>query len=362
MIVLKKWIKIIKFIERGTNVMKNEKIKTVDGKTLMDMKLPQIRYIVKDLLPQGLHILAGAPKTGKSWLLLLLAIKVSQGELFWNLQTEKGTVLSLCLEDSLNRIQQRLFDLTEDAPENLHFATLSKSLSNGLCDQIEEFIKDYPDTNLVIIDTLQKVRDSLGESNMYVSDYKDISLLKALADKYSIAIIVVHHLRKQFDSDPHNMVTGSTGLIGASDSSYVLKRENICDNDAKVYIKGRDIQEQVINIHRDEDTNEWLFVSSDTKAISTLKNETFFPFLRSYITTEKKFIGTVSELSLKIGANINGNVLSRKLNKYQKELKDMGITFELNRTGKRREIIITYDGNDDMTINIGCENKSSQSL
>lgn len=123
MIVLKKCINIIKFIERGTNIMKNEKIKTVDGKTLMDMKLPQIRYIVKDLLPQGLHILAGAPKTGKSWLLLLFAIKVSQGELFWNLQTEKGTVLSLCLEDSLNRIQQRLFDLTEDAPENLHFAT-----------------------------------------------------------------------------------------------------------------------------------------------------------------------------------------------------------------------------------------------
>ena len=109
--------------------MKKEKIKTVDGQTLLDMHLPQIRFVVENLLPQGLHILAGAAKTGKSWLLLLLSLRVAQGKPFWNLQTEKGTVLSLCLEDSLNRIQQRLMDLTEEASANLHFATLSNSLS-----------------------------------------------------------------------------------------------------------------------------------------------------------------------------------------------------------------------------------------
>ena len=199
--------------------MKKEKIITVDGQTLLDMRLPQIRFVVDRLLPQGLHILAGAAKTGKSWMLLLLSLRVAQGKPFWNLQTEKGTVLSLCLEDSLNRIQQRLMDLTEEAPDNLHFATLSKSLSDGLCEQIEEFITEHPDTNLVIIDTLQKVRENSGESNLYATDYKDIGLLKALADKYHIAVVVVQHLRKQFDSDPHNMVTGSTGLLGAADGS-----------------------------------------------------------------------------------------------------------------------------------------------
>ena len=175
--------------------MKKEKIITVDGQTLLDMRLPQIRFVVDGLLPQGLHILAGAAKTGKSWLLLLLSLRVAQGKPFWNLQTEKGTVLSLCLEDSLNRIQQRLMDLTEDAPDNLHFATLSKSLSDGLCEQIEGFITEHPDTNLVIIDTLQKVRENSGESNLYATDYKDIGLLKALADKYHIAVVVVQHLR-----------------------------------------------------------------------------------------------------------------------------------------------------------------------
>ena len=276
---------------RKENSMKKEKIKTVDGQTLLDMHLPQIWFVVDGLLPQGLHILAGAAKTGKSWLLLLLFLRVAQGKPFWNLQTEKGTVLSLCLEDSFNRIQQRLMDLTEDAPENLHFATLSKTLSDGLCEQIEEFILEHFDTNLVIIDTLQKVRENSGESNLYATDYKDISLLKNLADKYHIAIVVVQHLRKQFDSDPHNMVTGSTGLLGAADGSYVLKRENVGDKDAKLYIKGRDVEEQIMNIRRDEETNECVFVSSDTPIVNLLKSELFFPMLMTYLTAEKEFCG-----------------------------------------------------------------------
>ena len=340
--------------------MKKEKIKTVDGQTLLDMRLPQIRFVVDGLLPQGLHILAGAAKTGKSWLLLLLSLRVAQGKLFWNLHTEKGTVLSLCLEDSLNRIQQRLMDLTEDAPENLHFATLSKSLSDGLCEQIEGFITEHPDTNLVIIDTLQKVRENSGESNLYATDYKDIGLLKSLADKYRIAVVVVQHLRKQFDSDPHNMVTGSTGLLGAADGSYVLKRENVGDKDAKLYIKGRDVEEQILNIRRDEETNEWIFISSDTPIVNSLKSEAFFPLLMNYLTAEKEFCGTASELSEKLGGGINGNVLTRKLNRYEKELSNMGVEFTCSRTGKRRELLIIYDGNDGMTIETVCGKEPSQ--
>lgn len=93
--------------------------------------------------------------------------------------------------------------LTEDVPENLHFATLSKSLSDGLCEQIEEFITEHPDTNLVIIDTLQKVRENNGGLNLYAADYMDIGLLKSLADEYRIAVVVVQHLRKQFGNNPH---------------------------------------------------------------------------------------------------------------------------------------------------------------
>lgn len=223
--------------------MKREKIKIIDGKELLDLDLPPIRFVVDRLIPQGLHILGGMPKVKKSWLLLGLCLKVSLGEPFWNLTTEKGTVLYLGLEDSLNRLQSRVSLLTEDAPSNLKFANMVQSLGGGLLEQLETFIEDYPDTNLVVIDTLQKVRDNLADANLYSNDYKDIGALKSFADHHRIAVIVVQHLRKQYDSDPHSMVTGSTGLIGAADSSFVLKKDKPEDETAKLYVRGRDIEE-----------------------------------------------------------------------------------------------------------------------
>jgi len=98
------------------------KLKTITGEELMHAELPPLRMVVHRLIPQGLHILAGAPKTGKSWLTLWLCLQVSKGEPVWELSTEKGTVLYLCLEDSLGRIQERTFDLTDHAPQDIHFA------------------------------------------------------------------------------------------------------------------------------------------------------------------------------------------------------------------------------------------------
>ncbi len=204
----------------------SKKIKTVNGTALMEMDLPPIKFVADNFLPQGFYILAGTPKVGKSWLLLSLCLQVSKGEPFWNLPTTQGTVLYLCLEDSVNRIQQRLLELTDTAPENLYFATHSESLSGGVTQLIETFITDHPDTVLIVIDTLQKIREGAGESSTYAADYKDIGMLKSIADKFSVTILGVQHLRKQPNSDPHLMVSGSTGLIGASDGSYILKKDN----------------------------------------------------------------------------------------------------------------------------------------
>ena len=100
-------------------------MKTIDAETLMTTVLPPTKFVVDRLLPEGLHILAGAPKIGKSWLALWLCLCVAKGEPVWDFAVTKGTVLYLCLEDSLTRIQNRLFQITEDAPDTLHFATLA---------------------------------------------------------------------------------------------------------------------------------------------------------------------------------------------------------------------------------------------
>ena len=336
--------------------MTKEKLKTIDGQTLLSLDLPPIEFVVDRLIPQGLHILAGAPKTGKSWLLLLLCLRVANGERFWNRRTKQGSVLYLCLEDSPNRIQERLSELTENAPSNLHFATSAETLTDGMVEQIEDFISEHPDTNLIVIDTLQKVRTALTDANPYASDYKDIGILKSLADKHGITIIAVQHLRKQFDNDPHAMVTGSTGLLGAADGSYVLKREKVGEDTAKLYIRGRDIEEQIFTIRFDSDSKEWLFIESDTPQKDCVKSDTALSFLVTYLQKEKEFRGTASELSEKLSDSVKSNVLSRKLKKYQSELLDIGIEFTKTRSGERRELLLTYNpktADDDMTVDDG---------
>lgn len=114
----------------------------------------------------------------KKIIILLLCLKVAKGERFWNLRTEKGTVLYLCLEDGLRRIQDRLSEFTKEAPENLYFATSAPSLAEDLIAQIEMFITEHPDTAMIVIDTLQKIREGGGEANVYADDYKDIGNLK----------------------------------------------------------------------------------------------------------------------------------------------------------------------------------------
>ena len=116
----------------------------LDGETLMSTVLPPIRFVVDKLLPQGLHILAGAPKVGKSWLALWLCLCVAKGEPVWNFPTFRGSVLYLCLEDSYSRIQNRLLDITDDAPANLCFATMSEKLHSGLVEQIDDLRSIQP--------------------------------------------------------------------------------------------------------------------------------------------------------------------------------------------------------------------------
>ena len=117
----------------------------------------------------------------------------------WGREIEPHTVLYLSLEDTFNRLQKRLLQLvgSEEAPERLVMQTECSSIGQGLEEQLTSFLYQHPDTGLIVIDTLQKVRSGDQNNSMYASDYKEISALKALADKYNICILLIHHLRKQ---------------------------------------------------------------------------------------------------------------------------------------------------------------------
>ena len=136
--------------------------------------MKKTRFIIDGLLPEGISILCGAPKIGKSWLMLWTCLQVAEGKHVWGMETHKCDVLYLCLEDPFSRIQDRLYSLTESAPSNLYFAVTSGQLGNGLQKQIHTHMENYPETGLIVIDTLQKVRNAEAERDSCTSRLADL--------------------------------------------------------------------------------------------------------------------------------------------------------------------------------------------
>jgi AAA domain/Transcriptional regulator, AbiEi antitoxin len=162
------------------------------------------------------------------------------------------------LEDNKRRLQSRLAKLlptTQDWPERLHFATEMPRLKDGGLDMVRRWIEQVEEPRLVIIDTLQKVRDAKSvDQNGYEADYAAVSELKALADRHGVAIVLVHHQRKMDAEDPVDTVSGTTGLTGAVDTVLVL---NNAGQGMTLYGRGRDIEEIEKAVTFDKDLCIW---------------------------------------------------------------------------------------------------------
>ena len=320
------------------------KLETINAEDLQNRTYEPTPFLVDELIPEGLHILAGAPKIGKSWLALWLCLCVSQGQPLWNFATTQGEALYLSLEDSFQRIQTRLFDLTEDAPPTLHFAIMADTLKHGLEQQIEQFLTDHPDTKLVVIDTLQRVRSAGSDSNLYANDYQDIGLLKKLADKRHIAILLIHHLRKLHDDDPMNMISGSTGLSGAADSTFVLQKSSRLANIATLHCTGRDIPDRTLKLEFGEEDHIWKLLEdsktcSGASRISTLQLVHLFSAL---LSADPAYTGTPSALSAKIDPDGKLGITPKKVTRLALEsvetLRENGIFVKTYRSNGKRLI------------------------
>ena len=320
------------------------KLETINAEDLQNRRYEPTHFLVDELIPEGLHILAGAPKIGKSWLALWLCLCISQGQPLWNFATTQGEVLYLSLEDSFQRIQMRLFDLTEDAPPTLHFAIMANTLKRGLEQQIEQFLTEHPATKLVVIDTLQRVRGTGSDSNLYANDYQDIGLLKQLADKRHIAILLIHHLRKLHDDDPMNMISGSTGLSGAADSTFVLQKNSRLANIASLHCTGRDIPDRTLKLEFGEDDHIWKLLEdsktcSTTSKISTLQIENL---LSELLRADPTYSGTPSALSAKIDPDGKLGITPKKVTRLVLEsvetLRENGVLVKTYRSNGKRLI------------------------
>ena len=326
------------------------RLQTIDADTLQSTAYEPVSFVVDDLLPQGLHLLAGAPKIGKSWLALWLAVMVAKGDPVWGMGVKQGTTLYLCLEDSTLRIQNRLFEITEDAPANVHFTTNSDTLGKGLEEQLCAFLSEHPDTVLVIIDTLQMIRGT-NYDNTYANDYRDLSALKRIADTHGIAILLVHHLRKMNDDDPMNMISGTTGLSGATDSNFVLRKSQRRENTATLYCTGRDIPYRELALEFDGEDHVWKLLSDDCEQ-KEQPNERILFLLFELLRRQPEISAPAKVLLEKIdpaGAEgLTPNSFSHRIRKSVDALRRNGITVSFRKSNGDRLICLKrVDGVDD---------------
>ena len=332
-------------------------LETMTAEQLQRAPYSPVPFLVDELIPEGLHILAGAPKIGKSWLALWLCLCIAQGQPLWNFAVTQGEVLYLSLEDSYRRIQSRLFDLTDDAPQTLHFAIMADTLKHGLEQQIEQFLTEHPTTKLVVIDTLQRVRSAGSDSNLYANDYQDVGLLKQLADKRHIAILLIHHLRKLHDDDPMNMISGSTGLSGAADSAFVLQKHSRLANVASLHCTGRDIPDRTLKLEFGEEDHIWKLLEdsktcSGASKISTLQIENL---LSELLRKESEISAPAKALLEKIDpAGSEGwtpNSFSHQIRKSVDTLRQNGILVSFRKSNGERLICLKrVDGADLPTV------------
>lgn len=223
----------------------NGRLETFTAADLMAHDLPAVNWVVTDILPHGVTLLAGKPKMGKSWMALDLALTVTTGGVaLGNKPVVQGEALYLALEDNGRRLHRRIHKLLADkeGAAGLHISLDCHRLDDGGIEALDGFLERHANTRLVIVDTLARLKPgSSKKRTQYDEDRDSVDSLVQLADEHDVSILLVHHLREMESDDPLDMITGSAGLIGGVDGAMVLKRRR-GKADAYLHVDGRDIE------------------------------------------------------------------------------------------------------------------------
>ena len=319
----------------------NDGLHTMSMPELYDTVFVPRVPIVDGFLYGGTYLFVGAPKVGKPFFMAQLAYHVAMGIPLWDYPVRKGTVLYLALEDDYARLQRRLSGMFGiECADNLYFATQAKTLNEGLDRQLEGFLKERKDARLIIIDTLQKVREVGGDRYSYSSDYEIVTKLKSFSDKYGICLLVVHHTRKLESEDSFDMISGTNGLLGAADGAFIMHKKKRTDNEAVMDIVGRDQPDQKLTIEFDRERCVWKFKKAETELWKQPPNP-LLEAINVFLTDRQAWEGTATELVNQLpDMQLQANVLSRRLNTVNSQLlNDYGIFYD-NKRGHERKIIL----------------------
>ena len=324
-------------------------LKTVSMTELFDTVYQSRPPVIDGLLYRGMYLFVGAPKMGKSFLMGQIAYHVSTGTPLWGFPVRQGTVLYLALEDDYGRLQERLYRMFGTAEnENLFFSVAARQLGKGLDEQLTRFLREHPETSLIIIDTLQKVREVGGDNYSYANDYQIITRLKTFADTYGICLMVVHHTRKQKADDAFDMISGTSGLMGAADGAFLLQKEKRTSDTATLEVSGRDQQDQRLYLKRNEEKLCWDLDRIETK-LWKAPPEPLLEEVAKRITADcPEWSGSPTELCGFLGVDMKANTLTKTLNvNAGRLLQEYGIQYWNKRSHAGRQVGLRLAQRDD---------------
>ena len=329
----------------------------ISSAALMDQEFTPAEFVVKGFLPKGLCVLGGAPKIGKSWMMLDLCLHVAKGEPFLGMEVKQGTAWYLSLEDTNDRIKQRLACITADAVDNFQITTREHepgTMVDGLPKTIDKFMRKFPDTKLIVIDTMQMAKGT-SKDPQYSGDYADTGAFKTIADKHKVAMVLITHLCKAADSDTFNEITGSTGITGAADTLMTLKKSARMADAAKLSCTGRDIAQRELELRFDKTNFVWSKISDsadlDTPSLPP-EMLAFVEFMKMLGSYEGGNTALAEAFAQHSGIVLTPKVLKQKMNRWCCVLADAGITFHSYDTNHGKMVSVVYTASTSHTSQI----------
>lgn len=324
-------------------------LEIITGKELLAQPITPLEYTIDAILPHGLFILAGSSKIGKSWLALDMSCAVAGGGSLWQYPATQGEVLYLALEDNHKRLQERLNKVSPicepDASANIHFVTKAKKLGGGLAEQLTTFLDEHPQTNLIVVDTLQYIRNTGKFTGTYSGDYHDMDALREIISGRNLTMLLITHNHKSDESDPVNRVIGSTGLTGAVDGIFVLEKIRRIGDAARLTIANRDTESHQFELHFDRQDCRWQFITeAGADEDDGRDDDLLFVMLDCLLDETPTWSGTATGLSktlnlLDSAVSISPISLSKTLRtKHKFLLEQYGIVCKFDRSNKKRFI------------------------
>lgn len=285
---------------------------------------PPTIFVVDGLLPTGLGLLVGAPKTGKSFLAYSWCFYISKGLQVLGNTSTPCDVLYCAFEDTYQRLKNRarmMFD-QEEMPNNLFLATTSYTLDEGFISTLDSFYQDHPRVRFIVVDTLQIIRGTSKKNNdIYSSDYAFMCQLKKWADLHQVCLLLVHHTRKMaaVSADNFETVSGSTGLLGCADFGLLFQRSDRLSEYATLEVTGRDPPTRLYHLVQNNKTLLW--TEKDAPPPSRSSTHFVLSSINQHVDNDHpQWSGSASDLVKELHLDIAPNSLSRMLNDTANEL------------------------------------------